>query len=145
MNRFLTFSLIKSFIISCITVMIAYQIVLLDKDQTLEGKQAFFIDALAGIFWVFVLLICSLTVYLNNANFIIQKALLRTFSFFLIPSIATIGVWFWGHQDGQWITFYIGTITFFLCLSFFYYRFLQHRCYHFFPKERIAYNSKRGN
>lgn len=123
-SKFLSVSLFKTFIISIVLTMIAYQILNSKYNNTLEQKQGNFIESMAGIFWILVLTICALPVYFNNIDAVRKNPILCILSFFLLPTIVSFVFWYLGNHDGKWLSFYVSTIIFLLTFSFFFYRFI---------------------
>ena len=85
--------------------------------SSLEGRQADFIQAIAGIFWILVLTISSLPIYFNLKSIVRQKRILSFISFFFLPILVTIIFWLTGDKDAEWLSFYIAT-SYFLSAQF---------------------------
>lgn len=107
--KILSANLAFTFIASSLVTLITYRILSSRDTSSLEGKQADFIEAIAGIFWILVLTVSSATVYLNLRDRVRRKIILSFISFFLLPILLTILFRTLGHKDTEWLSFYIAT------------------------------------
>lgn len=124
-SKFLSISLFKTFAISVLLTMLVYQVLNSKYTNTFEKKQGDFIESIAGVFWILVLTICSLTVYFNNLEAVRNSPIFCILSFFLLPVAASFLFWYFNNSNGEWTSFFVSTIIFLLTLFFFYYRFTK--------------------
>lgn len=122
-SRFLSISLLKTFLLTIILTIVSILILYNPKYRTFEQKQGDAIEYAACIMWIFFLVICALTVYFNNIRIVRENIFLRLNSFFLLPIAFALSVRFSGNKDAQWDSFFISTVIFILIHLFFYYRF----------------------
>ena len=126
-SRYLSVILLKTFGISSLLTIVAYQIINDRYNYTLEQKQGNFIELLAGIFWILGLTISTLTIYLNLIDRIKTSFILCSLSFYFMPLLMSGLVWSFGDHSGEWISFYVSTLIFLGTLTFFYIKFLGRR------------------
>ena len=126
-SKALSSILFKTFLLSSLFTFIAYQIINSSHNQNFESKQGDFIEAMAGIFWILVLTICSLTIYLNLIDRVKNSPILCFLSFFFLPTIVTFIFRLSGDNSSDWFTFYINTSIFLLTLLFFFLHFIRQK------------------
>jgi len=115
--KILSNHLVLTFFTSSLCTFITYSILSSRDKSSLEGRQADFIQAIAGIFWILVLTISSLPIYFNLKSIVRQKRILSFISFFFLPILVTIIFWLTGDKDAEWLSFYIAT-SYFLSVQF---------------------------
>jgi len=115
--KILSNHLVLTFFTSSLCTFITYSILSSRDKSGLEGRQADFIQAIAGIFWILVLTISSLPIYFNLKSIVRQKRILSFISFFFLPILVTIIFWLTGDKDAEWLSFYIAT-SYFLSVQF---------------------------
>ena len=119
-SKVLSGILLKTFLISSVLTFIAYQIINSRHSQSLESKQGDFIEAIAGVFWISILTICTLTVYFNIFDRVRNRPILCFLSFFFLPTLVTFIFWSTGDRNSNWLTYYVNTGIFILTLLFFF-------------------------
>jgi cytochrome bd-type quinol oxidase subunit 2 len=126
-SKVLSGILLKTFFLSSLLTVLAYQIIYSRQYQSFESKQGNFIETIGGVFWTLVLTICSLTIFLNLNEKVRNRPILCILSFFFLPTLVTFIIWTIGDRNSEWLTFFINTFIYFLTLSFFYIFFVRQK------------------
>jgi archaellum biogenesis ATPase FlaH len=125
MNKKLALNLLFTFIISCSIAFFGIKIYTINEQSSLEGNQADFIMLLANIFLSLVLIIASLTVFLNNYPKVRERNLYSFLSFFLSLLIATCIFITTLSSNDVWGMLLISSLAFFIPHTFFYIKFAK--------------------
>jgi hypothetical protein len=121
----LTKNLFLTFLISSVLTFLGVHAFYADTTGSLEGNQVVFIIVIMSICWIFILTLCSLTVYLNLYDNIRGNRVYCTLAFFLLPVFLILVMFSLDGFDDMWKSFAITSGTFVITHFFFYIRFLK--------------------
>lgn len=111
-STILSTHLFFTFLSSIALTQIFYAILNPSNKSSLEGNQAGFIEAGAGVFFIFILTLSSLTVFFTLKKTVRENMALSLSSFFLFPLLVTLLLWFTGDKEADWQSFIIAASCF---------------------------------
>lgn len=119
----LTKNLFLTFLISIVLTFLGLNTFYAGTRGSLEGNQIVFIIIIMSIFWIFILTLCSLTVYLNLYAGIRGNRVYCMLTFFLLPMLLILVMSGLTGFDSMWESFAITNGAFVITHVFFYMRF----------------------
>ncbi len=87
--RTLTVNMMLALVSSSFVSFFMYRAVTSRDANSLEGRQATFLQAVAGVVWIVILTISALTVYLNLIKKVRQHQVVSFLTFFFAPVLLT--------------------------------------------------------
>ena len=116
-------NLLLTFVFSSFLTFLSIQIYYSKEAGSLEGNQGITIMTLAGIFWTFVLTLCSLTVFFNLNDKVRQNKFISSLTFFLVPILIATIVFIKSDFQDMWQSFFLMTLSFMVTQVYFFIKF----------------------
>ena len=107
----------KTFLVSTSIIVVAFIVNSSKNPQSLEIKQALFLEHIACFFLIILLTISSFPSFLGQHQMVKKNAFLHFLSFFLLPIILTMILFISNSQSSEQLSFFLTIGVFFLIHS----------------------------
>jgi cytochrome bd-type quinol oxidase subunit 2 len=115
--------LLVTLALSCFFTAIISLVLFPDKTDSLEGHEALTLAVMAGIFWAFLLTVCSVTVFFNLDPGIANNRVCNFLAYYFLPLAATVTYAIFNLTGGQLPDYMAMTAPFFVVHTCFYIQF----------------------